>query len=145
MLILCNNMEIEKMLISPAYAQAAGAAASGSSLAGMAVQLLLIFAIFYLLLIRPQQKRIKEHEARLAAIKRGDRILTGGGIYAKVIEVIETADELKAEIAEGVIVTLARSTVREVLTDAVSPLKPEKIKKEVKKNTPANTNKKSKK
>ena len=133
------------MLISPAYAQAAGAAASGSSLAGMAVQLLLIFAIFYLLLIRPQQKRIKEHEARLAAIKRGDRILTGGGIYAKVTEVIETADELKAEIAEGVIVTLARSTVREVLTDAVSPLKPEKIKKEVKKNTPANTNKKSKK
>lgn len=133
------------MLISPAYAQAAGAAASGSSLAGMAVQLLLIFAIFYLLLIRPQQKRIKEHEARLAAIKRGDRILTGGGIYAKVIEVIETSDELKAEISDGVIVTLARSTVREVLTDTVSPIKPEKIKKEVKKNAPANTNKKSKK
>lgn len=133
------------MLISTAYAQAGGAAASGSSLAGMAVQLLLIFAIFYLLLIRPQQKRIKEHEAKLAAIKRGDRILTGGGIYAKVTEVIEATDELKAEIADGVTVTLARSTVREVLTDAVSPIKPEKMKKEVKKSAPANTNKKSKK
>lgn len=133
------------MLISSAYAQAAGSAASGGSLTGMAIQLILIFAIFYLLLIRPQQKRISEHEATLSKIKRGDRILTGGGIYAKVTEVLTATDELKAEIADGVIVTLARSTVREVLGDAVTPVKPEKMKKEVKKSTPANTNKKSKK
>ena len=107
------------MLISSAFAQAAGAASSGSSLTGMIVQLLLIFAIFYLLLIRPQQKRIKEHEAKLAAIKRGDNIITGGGIYAKVVGVNEDNDELQAEIATGVTVKIARSTVREVLFDEV--------------------------
>ena len=109
------------MLISPAFAQAAGGAASGSSLTGMIIQLLLIFVIFYLLLIRPQQKRLKEHEAKLRAIKRGDDIITGGGIFAKVTEVSDAEDELKAEIAGGVIVKIARSTVREVLTEDVKP------------------------
>lgn len=132
------------MLINTAYAQTADGMASGGSLTGMILQLLLIFAIFYFLLIRPQQKRVKEHEAKLAAIKRGDRILTGGGVYAKVIEVIDATDELKADIG-GIVVTLARPTVRDVLTEAVAPVKPEKIKKEVKKSTPANTNKQSKK
>ncbi len=104
------------MLISPAFAQAAGtAAASGGSLTSMIVQLLLIFAIFYLLLIRPQQKRLKEHEARLKAIKRGDRVLTGGGIYAKIVEAKENEDELKAEIANGITITISRATVRDVL------------------------------
>ena len=133
------------MFISPAFAQAAGATASGNSLTGMILQLVLIFAIFYLLLIRPQQKRIKEHEAKLAAIKRGDMVITGGGVYAKVVEILDATDEIRAEIAEGVIVRVARSTVREVLTEGIAPVKPEKIKKEVKKETPANTNKKSKK
>ena len=104
------------MLISPAFAQAAGTAtASGGSLTSMIVQLLLIFAIFYLLLIRPQQKRLKEHEARLKAIKRGDRVLTGGGIYAKIVEAKGNEDELKAEIANGITITISRATVRDVL------------------------------
>jgi preprotein translocase subunit YajC len=118
------------MLINSAFAQAAGAASTGSSLTGMIVQLLLIFAIFYLLLIRPQQKRIKEHEAKLAAIKRGDNIITGGGIYAKIVSVDDEKDELQTEIANGVIVKIARSTVREVILDEVKA---------------ANNNKKSKK
>ena len=118
------------MLINSAFAQAVGTATAGSSLTGMIVQLLLIFAIFYLLLIRPQQKRIKEHEAKLAAIKRGDNIVTGGGIYAKVVSVDEGDDGLQAEISNGVIVKIARSTVREVLFEEVKA---------------ANNNKKSKK
>lgn len=105
------------MFISPAFAQAAGTAASGSSLTGMIVQLLLIFAIFYLLLIRPQQKRLKEHEARLKAIKKGDRVLSGGGVYAKIVEAKENEDELKAEVADGVVITISRATVRDVLDD----------------------------
>ena len=78
---------------------------------------MLIFAIFYFLLIRPQQKRLKEHEAKLRAIKRGDRVITGGGIYAKITDAPENADELKAEIAEGITVKISRATVREVLTE----------------------------
>ncbi len=110
------------MFINPAFAQAAGdAVSSGSSLTGMIAQLVLIFAIFYFLLIRPQQKRIKEHEAKLSAIKHGDTIITGGGIFAKVVSASADTDELQVEIANGVIVKIARSTVREVLTDAVKP------------------------
>lgn len=107
------------MLINPAFAQAADAASSSGSLTGMIVQLLLIFAIFYFLLIRPQQKRLKEHEAKLNAIKRGDNIITGGGIYAKVISVDDTKDELQVEIASGVTVKVARSTVRDVVLEEV--------------------------
>lgn len=119
------------MFINPAFAQAAGeAASSGSSLTGMIAQLVLIFAIFYFLLIRPQQKRIKEHEAKLAAIKHGDAIVTGGGIFAKVVSVSPDTDDLQAEIANGIVVKIAKSTVREVLTDDVKP---------------ANSNKKTKK
>ena len=106
------------MFINSAFAQSASdVASSGNSLVGMIVQLLLIFAIFYILLIRPQQKRVKEHEAKLAAIKRGDRIVTGGGIYAKVVSASATEDELDVEIASGITIKIARSTVREVLTD----------------------------
>lgn len=118
------------MFINDAFAQTADAAAQGGSLTGMIVQLLLIFAIFYFLLIRPQQKKFKEHEAKLKAIKRGDKIVTGGGVFAKVESVDDEKDELTVEIAKDVTVKIARSTVREVLTEEVAP---------------ANNNKKSKK
>ena len=118
------------MFISSAFAQAAGGAAAGGSMTGTIVQLLLIFAIFYLLLIRPQQKRLKEHEAKLKAIKRGDKIVTGGGVFAKVLSVNDEKDELEAEIANGIAVKLARSTVRDVIVEEIKA---------------ANSNKKSKK
>lgn len=118
------------MLINPAFAQAADTVSSSGSFTGMIVQLLLIFAIFYFLLIRPQQKRLKEHEAKLNAIKRGDNIITGGGIYAKVVSVDNTKDGLQAEIASGVTVKVARSTVRDVVLEEVKA---------------ANSNKKTKK
>lgn len=72
--------------------------------------LILIFVVFYFLLIRPQQKRMKEHRDMLAAIRRGDRIVTGGGIIGIVVKV-GPEDELTVEIAEGVRVKVLRSTV----------------------------------
>ncbi len=118
------------MFINPAFAQATASAATGSSMSGMIVQLVLIFAIFYILLIRPQQKRMKEHEAKLNAIKKGDVIITGGGIYGKVTVANIEQGELQVELAKDVVVKVALSTVRDVVKDEVKP---------------ANNNKKSKK
>ena len=94
------------MLISPAFAQATEAAAQQGSMYGTLLQLGLIFVIFYLLLIRPQQKKIKQHEAMLFAIKKGDTVITGGGIYAKVLDADDPVD-LKVEIADGIVVTVS--------------------------------------
>lgn len=66
------------MFISEAFAQAGDAAAAQGSVYGTLIQLGLIFVIFYVLLIRPQQKKIKQHEAMLMAIKKGDKVITGG-------------------------------------------------------------------
>ena len=100
------------MFISDAFAQVSGAAAPAGSMAGTFIQLGLIFLIFYFLLIRPQQKKIKQHEAMVGALKKGDHIITGGGIYAKADDPMD----LTVEIAEGVNVVINRATVREVLT-----------------------------
>jgi len=82
--------------------------------------LFLIFAVFYFLLIRPQQRRVKEHKAMVAAIQRGDKILTSGGMKGKVIRVINDFD-IEGEISQGVNVTIVKSTVSEVET--VQPTK----------------------
>ncbi|MAE37547.1 MAG: preprotein translocase subunit YajC [Pelagibacteraceae bacterium] len=82
--------------------------------------LFLIFAVFYFLLIRPQQRRVKEHKAMVAAIQRGDKILTSGGMKGKVIRVINDFD-IEVEISQGVNVTIVKSTVSEVET--VQPTK----------------------
>jgi preprotein translocase subunit YajC len=75
---------------------------------------LLIFVIFYMLMIRPQQRRVKEHQAAIAAIKKGDEIITGGGIRGRVIKV--TDDEAEVEIATGVKIRVVKSTISHVLT-----------------------------
>jgi len=100
------------MLISPAYAQAAGAAQAG--LFESMLPLVLIFGVFYFLLIRPQQKKQKAHKATLNAIRRGDRIVTGGGILGIVVKVIDEG-ELKVEIADGVKVRVDRGLVSAVI------------------------------
>ena len=102
------------MLINDAFAQTAGMAPTGST-AGVIVQLLLIFVIFYFILIRPQQKKIKQHEAMLLAIKRGDKIITGGGVYGVVEKA--TDEKLDVKIAEGVVVSVYRATVRQVIDE----------------------------
>lgn len=101
------------MLINEAWAQATTSVSTGSSVAGTVIQLVLILLVFYLLLIRPQQKKMKQHEAALKAIKVGDEIITGGGIYAKVKKIED--DNITAEIAKGVEVKMYRYMIREVL------------------------------
>ncbi len=94
------------------YAHAQAAAQQPSMLASF-IPLILIFLIFYFLLIRPQQKKQKEHKVLLDSIKRGDEILSSGGILGKVIKVDN--DKLTVEIAKGVNVIIIRSTVADVI------------------------------
>lgn len=100
------------MFITPAYAQSVGGA--GGAFASF-VPLILIFAIMYFLLIRPQQKKLKDHKAMVGALRRGDQVITQGGIIGKVSKVKEDG-ELEVEIAEGVRVRIVRSTIATVLT-----------------------------
>ena len=97
-------------MLNPAYAQSA--APSGSFLHGI-FPLILVFFVFYFLLIRPQQKKQKEHKILLDAIKRGDEILTSGGIIAKVTKA--EGEKLNVDIAPNVNVVVYRSTVADVL------------------------------
>ena len=94
------------------YAHAQAAAQQPSMLASF-IPLILIFLIFYFLLIRPQQKKQKEHKILLDSIQRGDEILSSGGILGKVIRVDN--DKLTVEIAKGVNVIIIRSTVADVI------------------------------
>ena len=82
--------------------------------------LFLIFGVFYFLLIRPQQRRVKEHKAMVSAIQRGDKILTSGGMKGKVVRVINDFD-IEVEISQGVNVVIVKSTVSEV--EATQPVK----------------------
>ena len=104
------------MLFSTAYAQAAGATAGGGF--GGLEQLFLIvpvIAVFYFFMIRPQQKKMKDHRALVAGVRRGDRVVTGGGLIGLVTKVISDG-EVQVEIAEGVRVRVVRSTITEVLS-----------------------------
>lgn len=97
------------MLISPAYAQAGQAAAGFDFL----LPFILIFVIFYMLVIRPQQKRVKQHQAMIAAVRRGDSVVTGGGLVGKVSKVVDDK-ECMVEVAEGVRVRVVTSTLVDV-------------------------------
>ena len=103
------------MFSSPAYAQAA-AAPAGGAYAGIIqfVPIVAIFVIFYFLMIRPQQTRAKAHRAMLDAVKRGDEVVTGGGVIGRVTKVADA--ELEVEVATGVRVRIARGTLAEVRT-----------------------------
>ena len=100
------------MFATPAFAQAAGGGAQAFT---SFVPLILIFAIMYFLLIRPQQKKVKEHKAMVEALRRGDQVITQGGIIGKVSKVKEDG-ELEVEIAEGVKVRVIRATVAQVIS-----------------------------
>lgn len=102
------------MFVSPAYAQALGGASAGSAITQF-VPLILIFAIMYFLLIRPQQKKAKEHRAMIEALRRGDQVITQGGIIGKVTHVREDG-ELEVEIATGVKVRILKGTIAQVLS-----------------------------
>lgn len=112
------------MLISPAYAQ--GAAAPEGGMLVTLLPLVLIFVVFYFLLIRPQQKKMKEHKELVANLKRGDRIVTSGGLIGTVARVLD--DELEVEIAQGVKAKVARQMVSTVMakSDVAARKKAEK-------------------
>ena len=80
---------------------------------------LLIFVIFYVLMIRPQQRRVKEHQAAIGAVKKGDEVITGGGIRGRVTRVSD--DEVEVEIAQGVKVRVVKSTISQVLSGTSKP------------------------
>tara|TARA_B100000614_G_C14405685_1_gene435624 strand:+ start:179 stop:592 length:414 start_codon:yes stop_codon:yes gene_type:complete len=101
------------MLISPAYAQAATGAAPGFSIMSL-LPILLIFGVFYFLLIRPQQKKLKQHKDMVAGLRRGDRVVTAGGIIGTVAKV-EDDTMISVEIAPNVRVKVSRPTIAEVL------------------------------
>ena len=102
------------MFISPAYAQAAGG--GGGADAGLVslLPLVLIFVVFWFLLIRPQQKKMKAHKAMVGALRRGDKIVTAGGLIGTVTKIINET-EAQVELAENVRVKVVRQTIQEVL------------------------------
>lgn len=103
------------MFVTPAFAQAAG---GGAGAFVSIVPFILIFAIMYFLIIRPQQRKVKEHQTMVEALRRGDQVVTQGGLIGKVVKVKEAegqAPELEVEIADGVKVRVIRSTIAQVL------------------------------
>jgi preprotein translocase subunit YajC len=108
------------MLMTMIQAAPADGQASGTvqMLVG-ALPWVLIFGIFYLLMIRPQQRRAKEHQASIASVKKGDEVITGGGIRGRVTKVDEA--EAEVEIASGVKIRVVKSTISQVLSGAAKP------------------------
>lgn len=100
------------MFISPAYAQTATASGSGTSAFLQFLPLVFIFVIFYFLMIRPQQKRMKQHRAMIDAVKKGDSVVTSGGLIGKVVRVQD--NEVEVEIAPTVKVRVVKSTLSSV-------------------------------
>lgn len=102
------------MLISPAYAQDAGAFMAQAT---QFAPIILIFIVFYFLLIRPQQQQQKALKAKLAGLKRNDRVVTGGGIIGIVQKTTEGSNEIEVEIAPNVRIKVIRETITTVLGD----------------------------
>ena len=100
------------MFISEAWAQGSG---GGSDFLVQLFPLVLIFIVFYFLLIRPQQSKLKQQREMLAGVKRGDRVVTGGGIIGLVTKVIGD-NELQVELAEGVRVRIIKGTITDIIT-----------------------------
>jgi preprotein translocase subunit YajC len=101
------------MFITPALAQTAGGSASTGNFIAQMAPLVLIFVVFYMLLIRPQQKRMKEHKAKIDAVKKGDQVVTGGGLVGKVLRTDDVYVDI--ELAPGMKVKAVKSTLSEVL------------------------------
>ncbi len=109
---------MNSMLVFSAVATGAGGA-GGAQFLMQIVPLLLIFVVFYFLLIRPQQKRAKEHEAKLSAVQKNDEVVTGGGLMGKVTKVAE--DHVEVEIAPNVKVKALKSMLSDVKSRSTKP------------------------
>lgn len=101
------------MFVSPAFAQAAPAAGT-DPFASLLIPMLMMLAIFYFFLIRPQAQRAKEHKARMNAVRRGDTVVTSGGMVGRVTKVSDTSDEVEIELADNLKVRVIKSTLLDV-------------------------------
>ena len=132
------------MFINEAYAATQPIAEAGSmSMSGTFIQLGLILLIFYFFLIRPQQKKIKEHNDMVQALKVGDNVLTNGGIYGKIAKVEDR--EVSLEVASGVVIKVDRMSIAGVVISEKENKAEKTVKKTVEKNTKTNKKEKSKK
>lgn len=102
------------MFVSPAYAQAAAPAAGGPAAFAQFVPLVLVFVIMYFLILRPQQKKMRDHKTLVAGLKKGDNIITQGGLLGRVTSVRD--EDIEVEIAQGVKVRVVRGMVAQVVT-----------------------------
>ena len=100
------------MFISPAYAQAGGS--GGGDFFLQLMPILLMIVIFYFLLFRPQQQRMKAHQEMVSNIRRGDTVVTAGGLIGKVMRVKDDGNEIEVEVADNTRVRVVKSTVAEV-------------------------------
>ncbi len=101
-------------MITPAFAQSAAATGASGSIITQMAPLLFIFVIMYFFILRPQQRRMKEHQSLVNSVRRGDLVVTNGGLLGKVTKVTEGTPEIEVEIAEGVKVKILRSAISEV-------------------------------
>ena len=99
------------MFVTPAYAQGAGG--GGGDILIQMLPFVLIFAIMYFLIIKPQQTRVKQHREMISNVRRGDTVVTAGGVIGKVTRVKDD-NELEVEIAEGTRIRIVKSTLSEV-------------------------------
>ena len=103
-----------RLFISPAFAQGAPAAGGGMDAIIQFVPFILIFVIMWFLIIRPQQRRVKAHQEMIRNVRRGDTVVTSGGIIGKVTKVLEDSADVEVEIADNVKVKVARAMIAEV-------------------------------
>ena len=97
----------------------AGQGSSAGAWLNFFMPLILMFGVFWILVFRPQQRRVKEHQAAIAAVKKGDEVITAGGIRGRVSKV--TDDEAEVEIAQGVKVRVIKSTLTQVISGTSKP------------------------
>ena len=112
-------MSSPPILMSMIQAAPGGGAGGASGILIGILPWVLIFAIFYLLMIRPQQQRVKQHQAEIAAVKKGDEVITGGGIRGRVTKVSD--EDAEVEIAQGVRIRVIKSTITAVVTAKTKP------------------------
>ncbi|MGU3539634.1 preprotein translocase subunit YajC [Methylobacterium sp. A54F] len=101
-------------MITPAFAQGAGSAAGGADIAFQVVPFILIFVIMYFLILRPQQRRLKDHQSMVKNVRRDDTVVTNGGLVGRVTKVADDAAEIELEIAPNVRVKVVRTMISEV-------------------------------
>jgi len=102
------------MFITPAYAQAGGATDVFGGIGGLLFPMLLMVVIFYILLVRPQQQRAKDHRELVSRVRRGDTVITSGGFVGKVTKAADNSDEIEVELSDNMRVRVLKSTLLDV-------------------------------